>query len=189
MTAQAKVQDMTASGKGQGAMGTRGDAAKIPKPISAGPEMEALGRFYRDVTWKGIINEGGMGPGTPAMTGVGRSTVQVIQDGRWIVMDCEQEQFLEDGTFVLKRQLHWVSGWATAQQWCSCAILIQSLAATAATRSGSPSFPRWTVRRYRPDPDDLRQPAGCQMAVRGPRRSPRSAPSRAAPSRACRPRR
>ena len=36
---------------------------------------------------------------------------RAIQDGRWIVLDCEQEQFLADGTFVLKWELHWVSGW------------------------------------------------------------------------------
>src|SRR5207249_2410204 len=75
-------------------------------------EMAALGRFYTDVTWKGTIHEGGMGPGTPAMTGVGRGKVQAIQDGRWIVLDCEQDQFLPDGTFVLRWQLHWVSGWS-----------------------------------------------------------------------------
>ena len=91
---------------------TRAGAAKVPQPISPGPEMEALGRFYTDVTWKGTIREGGMGPGTPAMTGVGRGTTRSIQDGRWTVLDCEQDQFLEDGTFVLKWQLHWVSGWA-----------------------------------------------------------------------------
>src|SRR5215510_1867202 len=51
-----------------------------------------------------------MGPGTPAMTGVGRGVVQAIQDGRWIVLDCEQDQFLPDGTLVLKWQLHWVTG-------------------------------------------------------------------------------
>jgi hypothetical protein len=45
------------------------------------------------------------------MTGIGHSTSQVIQDGRWIVVDSEQDQYLEDGTFVLKWQLHWVSGW------------------------------------------------------------------------------
>ena len=27
------------------------------------------------------------------------------------MLDLEQDQFLEDGTFVLKWQLHWVSGW------------------------------------------------------------------------------
>ena len=78
-------------------MDTRTDAA-VPKPVTAGPEMEALRRFYPDVTWKGVIHAGGMGPGTPAMTGVGRSKSQVIQEGRWIVTDSEQDQFLEDGT-------------------------------------------------------------------------------------------
>jgi hypothetical protein len=43
---------------------------------------------------------------------VGRGKVQAIQDGRWIVLDCEQDQFLPDGTFALKWQLHWVSGWS-----------------------------------------------------------------------------
>jgi hypothetical protein len=103
---------MTASAEGHGPMGAHGDAAAVPQPIAVGPEMAALGRFYRDVTWKGTIHAGGMGPGTPAMTGVGRGTVQAIQDGRWIVLDCEQDQFLHDGTFVLTWQLHWVSGWA-----------------------------------------------------------------------------
>lgn len=46
------------------------------------------------------------------MTGVWCGTTRAIQDGRWIVLDCEQDQFLEDGRFVLTWQLHWVSGWA-----------------------------------------------------------------------------
>ena len=93
-------------------MDTRGGAPAVPQPIGVGLEMAALGRFYRDVTWEGTIRAGGMGPGTPAMTGTGRGTAQAIQDGRWIVLDCEQDQFLPDGTFVLRWQLHWVSGWA-----------------------------------------------------------------------------
>ena len=93
-------------------MGTGEDTAAVPQPIGVGPEMAALSRFYRDVTWTGTIHEGGMGPGTPAMTAVGRGTTQAIQDGRWIVLDCEQDQFLSDGSFVLKWQLHWVSGWS-----------------------------------------------------------------------------
>ena len=56
---------MTASGQGPGGTAAGGDAAKVSRPIAAGPEMRALGRFYRDVTWKGVIHEGGMGPGTP----------------------------------------------------------------------------------------------------------------------------
>ena len=84
---------------------------RIPRPTTPGPEMEALGRFFPDVSWTGTIREGGMGPGTPAMKAVGRGTHQVIQDGRWVVGTYEQDQFLEDGTFVLRWQLHWVAGW------------------------------------------------------------------------------
>lgn len=90
---------MTARGDGQSLMGARGDAAAVPQPIGVGPEMAALGRFYRNVTWKGSIHAGGMGPGTPGMTGMGRGKARAIQDGRWIVLDCEQDQFLENGTF------------------------------------------------------------------------------------------
>jgi hypothetical protein len=87
--------------------------ATVPRPIDVGPEMEALRRFFPDaVTWEGTIHEGGMGPGTPRMSGIGRGTATLIQDGRWIAGDYEQEQFLDDGTFVLKWELHWVSGWA-----------------------------------------------------------------------------
>ena len=102
---------MTANGKEQGPAGAS-VAAAVPQPIGVGPQMAALGRFYTDVTWNGTIREGGMGPGTPAMTGVGRGTARAIQEGRWIVLDCEQDQFLPDGTFVLRWQLHWVSGWS-----------------------------------------------------------------------------
>ncbi len=85
--------------------------AAVPKPIAEEPETEALRRFFSDVAWEGEIHEGGMGPGTPAMKGIGRGTVQEIQDGRWVAGDFEQDQYLLDGTFVLKWQLHWVSGW------------------------------------------------------------------------------
>ncbi len=67
---------MTASGQGPDGTSTGGDAAKIPGPIAAGPEMKALGHFYRDFTWKGVIHEGGMGPGTPAVTGAGHGTAR-----------------------------------------------------------------------------------------------------------------
>jgi hypothetical protein len=84
---------------------------RIPQPIVPGPEMDALLRFHRDVTWMGSIEAGAMGPGTPAMTAVGRGTHEVIQDGLWIVGTYEQDQYLPDGTFVLRWQLHWVAGW------------------------------------------------------------------------------
>ena len=85
--------------------------ASIPQPVLPGEEMQALMRFHPDVTWQGHIQEGGMGPGTPYQTAAGRATHQVIQGGRWVVGDFEQEQFLRDGTFVLKWELHWVCGW------------------------------------------------------------------------------
>jgi Protein of unknown function (DUF1579) len=87
------------------------NAVQVPAPISAGPEMAALRRFFPDVTWKGTVVEGGMGTGTPEMPAEGRGVHRTIQDGLWIVGEYEQEQFLTDGTFVLKWQLHWVVGW------------------------------------------------------------------------------
>lgn len=90
------------------------DVTNVPKPITSGPEMEALARFHVDVTWEGTISEGGMGPGTPAMTAVGRGTHEQIQGGRWIVDTYEQDQSLPDGTLVFKWELHWVAGWDPA---------------------------------------------------------------------------
>jgi hypothetical protein len=84
----------------------------VPRPITPGSEMEALRRFFPDVTWTGSIRAGGMAPGTPEMTARGRGTHHLIQQGRWIVGDYEQEQYLDDGTFVLRWQLHLVVGWA-----------------------------------------------------------------------------
>lgn len=62
----------------------------VPKPITVGAEMEALRRFYRDSTWEGWIQEGGMGPETPKMKGIGRATFTPIQEGRWFAGDFEQ---------------------------------------------------------------------------------------------------
>lgn len=86
----------------------------VPHPIAAGREMTALARFHTDVTWTGVIEEGGMGPGTPAMTATGWGRHELIQDGRWIVGTYQQDQYLPDGTFVLRWQLHWVAGWDPA---------------------------------------------------------------------------
>lgn len=86
-------------------------ADRIPKPTPPGVEMDALGRFFPDVTWTGTIAAGGMGPGTPAQSATGRGKHERIQDGRWIVGTYEQDQRLLDGTFVLRWQLHWVVGW------------------------------------------------------------------------------
>ena len=79
----------------------------VPRPITPGAEMAALLRFHCDITWTGSISAGGMGPGTPAMTAEGSGTHTTIQDGRWVVGDYRQEQYLLDGTHVLTWQLHW----------------------------------------------------------------------------------
>lgn len=86
----------------------------VPKPIMPGAEMADLLRFHRDISWTGTIAEGGMGPGTPAMTASGSGTHTLIQDGRWVVGDYRQDQHLLDGTHVLTWQLHWVAGWDPA---------------------------------------------------------------------------
>jgi Protein of unknown function (DUF1579) len=83
----------------------------LPASAVAGAEMAALAPFYRDWTWTGTIESNGMGPGSPEMSGVGRATCRLIQDGLWWACDFTQEQRLTDGTFVLTWHLHWVTGW------------------------------------------------------------------------------
>jgi hypothetical protein len=92
-------------------MSTYAEIARVPKPILPGQEMHELARFHRDITWRGTIEAGGMGPGTPAQTAIGWGKHETIQDGRWIVGTYEQDQYLLDGTPVLRWQLHWVAGW------------------------------------------------------------------------------
>ena len=86
----------------------------IPASARAGTEMAALAPFYQDWVWTGRIEAGGMGPGSPAMSGVGRATCRLIQDGLWYACDFEQDQHLADGTFVLTWRLHWLAGWDRA---------------------------------------------------------------------------
>ena len=88
----------------------RAGLAAVPKPIGVGPEMAALRRFLPEVvTWEApSTRAGGAGHARDARDWPGHS--QVIQDGRWIAGDDEQDQPLADGTFVLTWQFHWVSG-------------------------------------------------------------------------------
>ena len=86
-------------------------APVIPRSAEPGPEVAALAPFYRDWTWTGTIEAGGMGPGSPVMTGIGKATCRLIQEGLWWACDFEQEQRLADGTHVLDWRLHWVAGW------------------------------------------------------------------------------
>jgi hypothetical protein len=106
------VQD--AASELQGGVTTESRVEQVPKPITPGVEMEVLARFFRDVSWTGTIVEHGMGHGSPEMTASGSGAHELIQDGCWIVGTYEQDQFLHDGTFVLKWQLHWVVGWDPA---------------------------------------------------------------------------
>ena len=94
-------------------MVTRTEPA-LPRSATAGHEMAALAPFYRDWTWRGTIEANGMGPGSPEMLGDGHAACRLAQDGLWYVCDFEQEQRLVDGTFVLRWQLHWVTGWDAA---------------------------------------------------------------------------
>ena len=87
---------------------------QLPHSAVAGPEMAALAPFYRDWTWTGTIEAGGMGPGSPEMSGEGRAVCPLIQDGLWYSCDFEQDQRLADGTLVLRWQLHWIAGWDAA---------------------------------------------------------------------------
>jgi hypothetical protein len=84
---------------------------QLPKTATPGPEVAALARFYRNATWTGVIEAGGMGPGSPEMIGKGSAMCRLIQNGLWYDCDFEQSQYLVDGTFVLKWQLHWITGW------------------------------------------------------------------------------
>ena len=87
------------------------EAPTIPRSATAGPEMQALAPFYRNWRWTGTIEAGGMGPGSPAMSGMGAADCRLIQDGLWYDCDFSQEQRLTDDTFVLTWKLHWVTGW------------------------------------------------------------------------------
>jgi hypothetical protein len=83
----------------------------LPTSAQPGPELAALAPFYRDYTWTGMIEPGGMGPGSPLMSGEGRASCRLAASGLWYECDFEQDQRLADGTFVLTWRLHWVAGW------------------------------------------------------------------------------
>jgi hypothetical protein len=94
---------------------------RLPHSAVAGSYMEALAPFYRNWTWTGTIQAGGMGPGSPEMSGEGRAVCRLIQNGLWYDCDFEQVQLLADGTFVLTWRLHWITGWdAAAREYRAC---------------------------------------------------------------------
>jgi Protein of unknown function (DUF1579) len=96
-------------------MVTSMDVGRVPRPVVPGSEMDELRRFHRDMTWTGTIAPDGMGPGTPPMNADGSGRHELIQDGRWIVGNYVQDQYLLDGSFVLTWNMHWVAGWDPAR--------------------------------------------------------------------------
>jgi hypothetical protein len=87
------------------------EPAALPVSATPGPELAALAPYYRDRVWTGTIEAGGMGPGSPAMTGTGRARCRLAASGLWYECEFEQDQHLLDGTYVLTWRLHWVAGW------------------------------------------------------------------------------
>ena len=87
---------------------------QLPASAQPGPEVAALAPFYKDWRWSGTIEAGGMGPGSPEMRGTGSAVCSLIQGGLWYSCQFEQDQHLVDGTFVLKWQLTWITGWDRA---------------------------------------------------------------------------
>jgi hypothetical protein len=87
------------------------ETTALPRSATPGPEMAALAPFFRDWTWTGTIEPGGMGPGSPAMTGVGRASCSLILGGLWYRCELQQDQRLTDGSPVLTWHLLWVTGW------------------------------------------------------------------------------
>ena len=59
------------------------EATVLPQSAQPGPELAALAPFYRDWTWTGTIEAGGMGPGSPLMTGTGRALCRLAASGLW----------------------------------------------------------------------------------------------------------
>jgi hypothetical protein len=72
--------------------------------------MAALRPFHFDCRWTGTVKAGGMGPGSPAMTGAGKAVYRPIMDGGWLVGDFEQDQFV-GGERVIAWKAHFVVGW------------------------------------------------------------------------------
>lgn len=90
-------------------------AMKAPRwqpqpPLRPGPEMAVLKRFNFDCIWRGTVQAGGMGPGSPEMIAHGKGAFRPIMDGTWLVGDFEQDQFV-DGKVVITWKAHYVVGW------------------------------------------------------------------------------
>ena len=59
------------------------ETTALPTSAQPGPELAALAPFYRDWIWKGTIEPGGMGPGSPLITGTARALCRLAASGPW----------------------------------------------------------------------------------------------------------
>jgi hypothetical protein len=87
-----------------------------------GPEVKELTKFHFDGTWIGMVEAGGMGPGSPEMLGKGKAKCEWIQGGLWLSCDFEQDQFVEDRK-VLTWYAKWIIGWdARVQEYRAAGV-------------------------------------------------------------------
>lgn len=93
------------------------NAGKIPAPVwplplRPGPEMAAMKRFHRNVTWTGTVKAT---PLTPEMTATGRGRFHEEVGGLWIVGEFHQDQFSE-GRKVTDWGCLYIAGWDASRQ-------------------------------------------------------------------------
>lgn len=83
-----------------------------PMPMRPGPEIAALKRFHRNVTWTGRVQAAG---NVPEMTAQGRGTFRWDVNGLWVIGDFAQDQYHE-GRKVTEWSAHYVAGWDTSRR-------------------------------------------------------------------------
>jgi hypothetical protein len=75
--------------------------------------MAALRDFNFNCTWTGVVQAGGMGPGSPEMTATGQAIFTPIMDGAWLVGTFTQDQRVGDRVLI-HWDSHFVVGWNPA---------------------------------------------------------------------------
>ena len=81
-------------------------------PATPGPELQALKRFHRDVTWTGRVRAAGP---MPEMTATGQARFRSSTDGLWIIGEFSQDQYY-DGRKVATWSAHYIAGWDVARR-------------------------------------------------------------------------
>jgi len=83
-----------------------------PRPAAPGPELRALKRFHRDVTWTGRVRAA---EPVPEMTAIGQGRFHSSADGLWIIGEFSQDQY-SDGQKVTSWSAHYIAGWDVARR-------------------------------------------------------------------------